>query len=84
MAPLSLSRIFSGSSRRSETGRRRSVDSIDSSNSFVIALPSMHPTLHAFESRSTAAESGFSAEMLDDDNFAWGRPKSSKKPKSRR
>ncbi|PIL30900.1 hypothetical protein GSI_07069 [Ganoderma sinense ZZ0214-1] len=65
----------SRSSRRSSgSDRRTSIDSHESGESYVISLPSMHsPLTPPIESASNASSSQ-PAEMLEDDNFAWGRP----------
>ncbi|TBU46567.1 hypothetical protein BD309DRAFT_607607 [Dichomitus squalens] len=73
MAPLAFVKLFSSRSSRRSNGsdRRGSLDSFESGESYVISLPQMHspPTLPLNASSSQPV-----AEMLEDDNFAWGRP----------
>ncbi|KAI1797506.1 hypothetical protein LXA43DRAFT_250829 [Ganoderma leucocontextum] len=80
-----LSKLFlSRSSRRSSgSDRRTSIDSLESGESYIISLPSMYPPPTLPGEPTSNASSSQPAEMLDDDNFAWGRP-SRKHTKSKR
>ncbi|OJT13239.1 hypothetical protein TRAPUB_10258, partial [Trametes pubescens] len=63
------------STSRSE--RRTSVDSFDSSASYVVSieLPSIRSTRRtSFSPSFTSSSASDSAEMMDDENLAWGRP----------
>ncbi|KAI0358961.1 hypothetical protein OH77DRAFT_1518229 [Trametes cingulata] len=75
MAPL-FAKLFSqrSSSRSTGSGRRTSIDSYDSSESYVISLPSIYPGAASLSSVNSTTSSMQTAEMMDDDNLAWGRP----------
>ncbi|KAI0825210.1 hypothetical protein BC628DRAFT_1419202 [Trametes gibbosa] len=77
MAPLFAKFFHSRSSSRSaRSDRRASVDSYASSVSYVIALPSVRDTRRTSRTLSFGSSSSAdsTAEMMDDDNLAWGRP----------
>ncbi|KAI0638987.1 hypothetical protein C8Q77DRAFT_1152009 [Trametes polyzona] len=65
------------SSRSTRSERRTSVDSYDSSVSYVISLPSIRSPRRSSLTPSfgsTTSSSSYTAEMIDDENSAWGRP----------
>ncbi|KAH9846603.1 hypothetical protein C2E23DRAFT_890695 [Lenzites betulinus] len=66
----------SSRSTRGSTDRRASVDSYASSASYVISLPSVRDARRTSfsPSFSSSASTDSTAEMMDDDNLAWGRP----------
>ncbi|KAI0735580.1 hypothetical protein C8Q76DRAFT_610629 [Earliella scabrosa] len=72
MAPLSFTKLFSSrSSNRSKgSDRRSSLDSFESGESYVISLVSLLRLILMI----VASVQQEVAEMLDEDNFAWGRP----------
>ncbi|RDX56295.1 hypothetical protein OH76DRAFT_1337856 [Lentinus brumalis] len=73
MAPRAFSKLFSSrsSTRSNGSDRRSSLESIDSGDSYVISLvsPACREVIVALLLTSPRP-----AEMLDDDNLAWGRP----------
>ncbi|KAI0374575.1 hypothetical protein BV20DRAFT_1049351 [Pilatotrama ljubarskyi] len=75
MAPL-FAKLFSqrSSSQSTRSDRRSSVDSYDSSESYVISLPAIYPAAASLSPVNSTTSSVQSAEMIDDDNLAWGRP----------
>ncbi|RPD81598.1 hypothetical protein L226DRAFT_2186 [Lentinus tigrinus ALCF2SS1-7] len=79
MAPRAFSKLFSSRSSNRSRGsdRRSSLDSLDSAQNYVISLPPSYSQAMAVvadsDSTRTAAQPQ-PAEMLDEDNFAWGRP----------
>ncbi|KAL1952297.1 hypothetical protein VTO73DRAFT_1446 [Trametes versicolor] len=82
MTPLFAKFIHPRSSSRStsRSERRTSMDSFDSTSSYVISieLPSIRSTRRTWFSPSfssaTSSSASDSAEMMDDENLAWGRP----------
>ncbi|TFK93011.1 hypothetical protein K466DRAFT_594712 [Polyporus arcularius HHB13444] len=87
MAPRAFSKLFSSrsSNRSNGSDRRSSLESIDSGDSYVISLPSYSQAIALAEqpARTLAVEPHPQpAEMLDDDNLAWGRPSRKQRSKT--
>ncbi|KAI0336250.1 hypothetical protein GY45DRAFT_1366312 [Cubamyces sp. BRFM 1775] len=83
MAPLSFTKLFSQRSSSASTASSQARSSFDAfePESYVIALPSIHTTSNSLTPISSGTSSSGSigaAEMLDDENLAWGRPSRSR------
>ncbi|KAI0662423.1 hypothetical protein C8Q70DRAFT_1051067 [Cubamyces menziesii] len=83
MAPLSFTKLFSQRSSSASTTSSQARSSFDAfePESYVIALPSIRSTSNSLTPISSASSSGSAqgaAELLDDENLAWGRPSRSR------
>ncbi|KAH9891099.1 hypothetical protein C8Q73DRAFT_792523 [Cubamyces lactineus] len=82
MAPLSFTKLFSqrSSSVSATSSQAPSSFGAFEPESYVIALPSIRSTSNSLTPVSSASSSGSVgvAEMLDDENLAWGRPSRSR------
>ncbi|KAI0666262.1 hypothetical protein C8Q78DRAFT_1083202 [Trametes maxima] len=85
MAPLPFAKLFSkrSSSRSARSERRTSVDTVGSSESYVISLPSVHTVPTSLSAVASTTSSTDSAELMDDDNLAWGRPSRARRHRGR-